>query len=204
MIDMVKIVVATQNGGLDDQVSQVFGRCQTYTVVNVENGKIQNSEVVQNQYANATSGAGIQAAGFATNEGAEAIISGNFGPNVASVLNQAGVKMVPASGLSVREAVQKYLDGELEPISEATSAAQSGMSQGGGRGMGQKRMNQQTTQTSTAQGQSPSNPQNQQGASDEEGENSQKDELESLENRIEGLEDQLNQVVKSLEDLKDK
>lgn len=201
---MVKIVVATQNGGLDDQVSQVFGRCQTYTVVKVENGKIQNSEVVQNQYANAMSGAGIQAAGFVTNEGAEAIISGNFGPNVASVLNQAGVKMVPASGLSVREAVQKYLDRELEPISEATSAAKSGMGQSGGRGMGRKMMNQQNPQTSKSQGQKPSNTQNRQVSSDEEGESSQKGELESLENRIEGLEDQLNQVVKSLEDLKDK
>lgn len=204
MMKMAKIVVATQNGGLDDQVSQVFGRCPTYTVVIVENGKIQNSEIVQNQYANAMSGAGIQAAGFATNEGAEAVISGNFGPNVASVLNQAGVKMVSASGTSVREAVKKYLDGELEPISEATSAAKSGMSQGSGRGMGRKMMNQQNTQRPTGQGQSPQNFQNQQGTSDKDEQSSQEEELESLENRIEGLEDQLNQVVKSLEDLKDK
>ncbi len=203
---MFKIVVATQNGGLEDQVSQVFGRCPTYTVVNTEDGEIQNSKVVQNQYANAKSGAGIQAAGFATNEGAEAVISGNFGPNVASVLNQAGVKMVSASGLSVKEAVKKYLDGELEPISEATSAAKSGMGQGGGRGMGmgQRMMNQQNPQMSKPQGQSPSNPQNQEKVRDEGEQSSQEEELESLENRIEGLEDQLNQVMKSLEDLKDK
>jgi len=202
---MGKIVVATQNGGLEDQVSRVFGRCPTYTIVNTENGKIKNSKVVQNQYANAMSGAGIQAAGFVTNEGAEAVISGNFGPNVASVLNQSGVKMVSASGLSAREAVEKYLDKELEPISEATSAAKTGMGQGGGRGMGMGRRmtNQQSPQTSASKVQDSKGTQNQQEVSNKKEQESQ-EELKSLEKRIEGLENQLNQVMKSLEDLKDR
>ncbi len=133
---MVRTAVATQGGGLDDQVSQVFGRCQTYTFVDVEGGEIQGSEVKQNQYDNATGGAGIQAAGFIANQGADVVIAGNFGPNVASVFKQSGVEMVMASGMMVREAVQSYLDGNLQTVSQATAQTMSGS--GGGRGMGRR------------------------------------------------------------------
>lgn len=199
---MVRLVFATQQGGPDDQVSPVFGRCQTYTVVDVENGEITNSEVVQNQYANAMSGAGIQAAGFVANQGAEAVIAGNFGPNVASVLNQSGVKMVPASGVSVREAVSQYLDGELEPVSQATSAAKTGM--GGGRGMGMGRGmrsqpgSQQPMQGPSQQGQQPTGTSQQQSSQASEG-----DRIEKLEKRLKNLEDQLDEVVEGLKDLKE-
>ncbi|MFW5912268.1 MAG: NifB/NifX family molybdenum-iron cluster-binding protein [Candidatus Hadarchaeota archaeon] len=144
---MKKIVVATQQGGLEDQVSPVFGRCQTYTVVEVEEGKIKNSRVFQNEYINTMSGAGIQAAGFVTNQNAEAVISGNFGPNVTSVLNQSGVKMVPVSGMNVKEAVENYLQGELQPVSQATIPAKRGIGRGGGRGMGGEMKNQRMQHT---------------------------------------------------------
>ncbi|MFP4005680.1 MAG: NifB/NifX family molybdenum-iron cluster-binding protein [Candidatus Hadarchaeia archaeon] len=200
---MVRLVVATQQGGLEDQVSPVFGRCQTYTTVDAENGEIKNAEVAQNQYANAMSGAGIQAAGFVANQGAEAVIAGNFGPNVASVLNQSGVKMVPASGMSVREAVQKYLDGEIEPVAQATSAAKAGMGGGGGRGMGMGRgmrtqqPSQQPTQGPTQQRQQPSGAQGQRPSQSTQG-----DRIDNLENRLEKLESQLKEITKGLEDLK--
>ncbi len=200
---MVRIVVATQNGGLDDQVAQVFGRCQTYTIVDVEDGEIRNVEIAQNQYANASSGAGIQAAGFVTNQGAEAVISGNFGPNVASVLNQSGVQMIPASGIGVREAVQKYLNEELNPVSQATSSAKRGMGGGGGRGMGMGRgmqsqqPSQQSMQKSPQQNQQSTEPSTQQNS-----QSSKDDRIDSLENRLDKLEDQLNEIVEGLEDLK--
>lgn len=201
---MVRLVVATQQGGLDDQVSQVFGRCQTYTIVDAENGDIKNTEVVQNQYANAMSGAGIQAAGFVANQGAEAVIAGNFGPNVASVLNQSGVKMIPASGASVREVVQKYFAGDLEPVSQATSAAKRGMGGGGGRGMGMGRgmrsqqPSQQPMQGPTQQqGQTPPEDSGQQPSRSSEDER-----IEKLEKRLENLEDQLKEITKGLNDLK--
>ena len=198
---MRRIVVATQQGGLDDQVSPVFGRCQTYTIVDAEEGEVGNTEVVQNQYANAMSGAGIQAAGFAANQGAEAVIAGNFGPNVASVLNQSGVTMVPASGISVKEAVRDYLEGELEPVSEATSAAKRGMGGGRGMGMGRGMRGQQTSQRpiqgSSVEGQKP------EGSSEQETSGSSgTDSIEDLEKRLKNLEDRVDEVMKGLEELK--
>ncbi len=202
---MVRLIVSTQQGGLDDQVSQVFGRCQTYTIVDVENGDIKNVDVVQNQYANAMSGAGIQAAGFVANQGAEAVISGNYGPNVVSVLKQSGVKMISASGMSVREAVQKYLNGNLESVSQPTSAAKSGMGGGGGRGMGmgmgRGMRSQQPSQQPIQQGQQSAGTSGQQ-PSQPSSEGNKEVRIDKLENRLEKLEGQLDEIMKGLEDLK--
>lgn len=188
---MVRIAVATQNGGLEDQVSQVFGRCQTYTFVNAEGDEVQGSEVSQNQYANATGGAGIQAAGFVANQGADAVISGNFGPNVASVFNQSGVEIVTASGMTVREAVQSYLDGDLQAVTQATSQPMSGS--GGGRGMGRGMARKQPGQGFAG---APQQGQEQEQSSGDE-------RIRNVEERIDSLEGQLDEIHEALKDLKD-
>ncbi len=108
----MKIIVATNKGGLGDSVSGVFGRCQTFTIVEAEGGEIKGAEVVPNQFSAAVHGAGIQAAQWVANQGAKAVIAGNFGPNAAGILQQAGVETVVAQGI-VREVVEKYLKGEL-------------------------------------------------------------------------------------------
>lgn len=197
---MTKVAVATQQGGLDDQVSPAFGRCQTYTFVEVEDGEVKGAEVVQNQFANAAGGAGIQAAGLIASQGAEAVISGNVGPNVASVLNQSGVKMVQASGMSVKEAVQDYLNEELQSISQATASAMSGSGRGAGRGMGRRSMQkpgQQPQQQSPRQmsQRSPQQP-------SQSGQPSGGDRIQKIEERMESLEKDLDEIKKGLKDLK--
>ncbi len=108
----MKIIVATNKGGLEDDVSPVFGRCQTFTIVEVEGNEIKNVEVTPNQFASAVHGAGIQAAQWIVSQKAKAVIAGNFGPNVTAILQQAGVEMVVAQE-KVKDAVEKYLKGEL-------------------------------------------------------------------------------------------
>lgn len=86
----MKIAVATTQGGLEDVVSPVFGRCPTFTLVDVENGKVVSHEVVQNPYLSAMGGAGIQAAQLVISKGAQAILAGAFGPNATNVFSQGG------------------------------------------------------------------------------------------------------------------
>ena len=59
---MNKIVVATTKGGLDDEVCSTFGRAPTFTVIDVEGSEIAHSTVQPNEHAEASAGAGIQAA----------------------------------------------------------------------------------------------------------------------------------------------
>jgi len=108
----MKICVATDKGGLEDTVSAVFGRCPTYTFVEVEGKEIKDTEIVQNQFAGAAGGAGIQASQFVAGKGANVVIAGNYGPNAFPILNQAGVKVVSAAGINVKDAVMKYLNGD--------------------------------------------------------------------------------------------
>lgn len=201
---MTKIAVATQKGGLEDQVSSVFGRCQNFTFVETEDGEIRNSEVVANQYANATGGAGIQAAGFISKQGVDAVIAGDFGPNISSVLNQPGIKMVPATGISVRKAVEKYLAGETQPVTETTPSSVPNSSRRGGRGggrgmgrgMGRRAMKRQIQQppVRTSQQQTEQTTTEKQEA--------EEDRIQKLEERMKNLENHLEKISKGLEDLK--
>lgn len=133
----MKIAVATTRGGLDDAVSPVFGRCPTFTLVDVENGEIVSHEAIQNPYAGAAGGAGIQAAQLIVSKGAQAVLAGAFGPNATNVLSQGGVQTVPAQG-PVKENVLEFAAGRLTPSSGPTVAAFAGRGAGTGRGMGRR------------------------------------------------------------------
>jgi len=189
----MKIVVATTAGGLDDTVSPVFGRSPTFTIVDVEGKKIKNSSVIQNQYAGAMGGAGIQAAQTVINQGAKAVIAGNYGPNASMVFNQAGVEMVSAQGISVRDAVSKYLEGELSPVTTATAPVFGGMGMGGGRrrggGRGMGFVQQAPMPSPIMPPMSTSQMPKEQ-------------ELQMLKTQVKTLEQQLDQLKKRLEELK--
>lgn len=129
----MRIVVSAEGATLDAPASPVFGRCPTYVLVDSET---MEAEAVENPAMNQGGGAGIQAAQFVVNQGAQAVLTGNLGPNAFDVLEAAGVKgyLVPAG--TVRQAVEAFKAGQLQPMGGANVAAHAGMGQGGGRGMG--------------------------------------------------------------------
>lgn len=138
----MRFIIATINGGLKDFVSRAFGRAPTFTIVDIdENGSIINVQVVQNPAYSAPGGAGVQVAQFCINEGADVVIAGQFGPNSSRVLQAAGIKFVSAPPtMTVEQAVQAYLRGELtQPILGAEGGGIGpgrGMGRGRGKGMG--------------------------------------------------------------------
>ncbi len=135
----MKVALATNRGGLEDMVSPIFGRTPTFTIVEVDEGKIKSVEVVENTFASASGGAGIRAAELIANKGAKVVIGGNFGPNVFMVFNQAGIEAFVAHGITVKEAVEKYLRGELQRFSSGAGGFFGGRGIGKGMGMGMGR-----------------------------------------------------------------
>jgi Uncharacterized conserved protein len=135
----MKIGVASSGkGGLDDMTSPVFGRCLAFTIVEVDGKEIKSSYTVNNSFSGATGGAGIQSAQMLITEGIKVIIAGNYGPNASTVFGQAGVEMVSLQGIPVKDAVMKYLSGEVKGgITQPTGQPMSGRGTGMGRGMGQ-------------------------------------------------------------------
>ena len=91
-------------------------------------------EAMPNPAMNQGGGAGIQAAQFVVEHGAQAVLTGNLGPNAFSVLEAAGIPgyLVPEG--TVRQAVEAFKAGRTQPTAGANVAAHAGM--GGGAGFG--------------------------------------------------------------------
>jgi predicted Fe-Mo cluster-binding NifX family protein len=132
----VKVVVTANGRDLDALVSPIFGRCPTYIFVDTETMQF---EAVDNPAFSASGGAGIQAAQFVVERGAQAILTGNVGPNAFGVLGAAGVSVCLLGGATVREAIEAYKAGKLQPVGGANVPAHSGMRGGMGRGRGMGR-----------------------------------------------------------------
>lgn len=122
-------VVVTANGeGLDAPASPVFGRCPYYILVDTETGA---ARTIPKPAVAAGGGAGIQAAQYVVQEGAQAVITGNVGPNAFQIFQAAGVPVYLSPGGTVRQAVEAFKRGGLLPLGQATAPAHAGM----GRGM---------------------------------------------------------------------
>ena len=127
----MKICVSATSGSLDAEVDSRFGRCPYFVIVDSETMKF---DAVANDSSSAAHGAGIQAAQTVVNLGVKVVITGNVGPNAFNVLSATGIKIVTGASGSVREAVEKYENGELEEVGNPTVGGHFGMGRGQGRG----------------------------------------------------------------------
>ena len=124
----MKIVVSSQGETLEAATSSVFGRCPSFVVVDTETLAF---EALPNPAMSQGGGAGIQAAQFVVNQGAQAVLTGNLGPNAFDVLQAADVPAFLVPEGTVRQAVDAYKAGHLQPMAGANVTAHAGM---GGRG----------------------------------------------------------------------
>jgi len=129
----MRLVVTANGTDLDAQASPVFGRCPAYVFVDTETMAF---ETLENPAVGASGGAGIQAAQFVIERGAQAVVTGNVGPNAFSVFQAANVPMYLFGGGTVREAVEAYKAGGLQSVAAANVQAHTGMGMARGMGMG--------------------------------------------------------------------
>ncbi|MBN1979096.1 MAG: NifB/NifX family molybdenum-iron cluster-binding protein [Anaerolineae bacterium] len=120
----MKIVVTSSGTTLEAQAHPAFGRCPIYLFINTETMQF---EAVENPAENAAGGAGIQAAQFVVERGAQAVVTGNVGPNAFQVLQPAGVPVYLFGGGTVRQAVEAYKAGKLSTTGGASQPAHAGM-----------------------------------------------------------------------------
>lgn len=123
------VVVSSQGDDLDAPVSPVFGRCPVYLFVDTET---MEWEAVANPAMNQSGGAGVQAAQFVVNRGAQAVLTGNLGPNAFEVLQAAGIPGYLISEGTIRQAVEAFREGCLPHLSGASVGDHAEM---GGRGI---------------------------------------------------------------------
>ena len=129
----MKVVVTSGGADLDAPSSPVFGRCLVYVFVDTDSMAF---EAVPNPAISVSGGAGIQAAQFVVEQGVEAVLTGNVGPNAFGVLQTAGVPVFLTRGGTVREVVQAYMAGSLQTVGGANVQAHTGLRPSGGMGRG--------------------------------------------------------------------
>lgn len=123
----MRVAVSANGANLEAPASPVFGRCPVYVFVDTET---MASEAVENPAQSAGGGAGIQAAQLVVERGAQAVLTGNVGPNAFQVLQAAQVQVYPFEGGTVRQAVEAFREGRLVAAHSATGAQHAGMGQG--------------------------------------------------------------------------
>ena len=113
----MKILVTAKGKQTSDEVDPRFGRARYFILVDTETNEVTVHDNSQN--LNAAQGAGIQAAQGVVRLGAEAVISGNVGPNAFQTLNAGGIKMYLCPQATVAEAINKFKAGELKEVASA-------------------------------------------------------------------------------------
>ncbi len=107
----LRIAVATnEKRGLDDVVSNVFGRAKTFTIVDTEDKKITGVTTLENSAASYHHGAGPIAVKMLVDEGVQVVLAHELGIGASDLLKQHNITVVPVKpGMKVAEAAKKAL-----------------------------------------------------------------------------------------------
>ena len=130
----MKVAVSSSGQDLGSRIDPRFGRCAYFLMVETDD---MSFEVIDNESASLSGGAGIQSAQFVISKGAKAVITGNCGPNAVKTLSAAGLTVFLGITGTIKEAAEKCKSGNLVPADKADVSEHSGLTvKGLGRGMG--------------------------------------------------------------------
>jgi predicted Fe-Mo cluster-binding NifX family protein len=107
----LKIAVATnEEKGLDDAVSNVFGRAKTFTILNIDDKKITGVTILENTAASYHHGAGPIAVKMLVDEGVQVVLANQLGIGASDLLKQHNITVMPVKpGTNVQDAAKKAL-----------------------------------------------------------------------------------------------
>ncbi|MFP4476973.1 MAG: NifB/NifX family molybdenum-iron cluster-binding protein [Desulfatibacillaceae bacterium] len=109
----MKVVVSSTGDNPDAAVDPRFGRARWFIVVDTDT--MEFTPVENRQNLDKPQGAGIQAGTTVVETGAEALLTGHCGPKAYMVLDSAGVKVYTDVTGTVRQAVDRFVQGNMVP-----------------------------------------------------------------------------------------
>lgn len=120
----MKICITSQGKNLDSQIDPRFGRCSFFIIVDPESMEF---EVIENYNASSSGGAGIQSGQLVSEKDVNVVLTGNVGPNAFGVLNASNIEIITGVSGVVKDAIEKYKNGDLKPIDKANVKSHFGM-----------------------------------------------------------------------------
>ena len=114
MVNLRVAIPTKGDKGLEDSVSEVFGRSEKFTILEIVDGSVVNVEVVENPAGEYKHGAGPIVVKMLKDMGVTAVAASEFGPGVTVLLEQSKIKMFKVeAGMQVGEIAEKVIK-ELE------------------------------------------------------------------------------------------
>lgn len=119
MSKKIRIAVATKGReGLQDSVSEVFGRSNTFTIIDIEAREFQTLKVIENPALSYEHGAGPIAVKELVDLGVDLVVAPQLGHGASSILKHHGVGVLSVeAGTVVRKAVECALESETMQVS---------------------------------------------------------------------------------------
>lgn len=111
----MKIAVSSTGKSLDGKVNDVFARCPYFVVVEIENEKIQKTEIIENRISDQLGQAGISAAQLMAENNVKAVIAKNIGPRAMDALNQFNIEIYYGDGV-IEKILQEFIGNKLKKI----------------------------------------------------------------------------------------
>jgi predicted Fe-Mo cluster-binding NifX family protein len=101
----MRIAISTDG----DTVSAHFGRCPSFTIIDIEDGKLLSKELIQNPGHHP----GFLPV-FLHEKGVGRIIAGGMGQNAVNLFSQQAIETVVGVSGTIDEVVKKILEGDLK------------------------------------------------------------------------------------------
>jgi predicted Fe-Mo cluster-binding NifX family protein len=192
------VAISATNQSLDASIDPRFGRCQYFLLIDPDT---MNFTTELNMSKGAVSGAGISAAQYLVNKGVRTIITGRVGPNAFDVLSSAGIKILTGAQGTVRETLEKYMNGQMQSMTVSQTRAQH---YGMRRGLGMGRRRSGTRGYRLIQGQTELQAETSSRSSIGSSKMSRKQEIQALETRVDDIQQQLKQLKNQFSQVNEK
>jgi predicted Fe-Mo cluster-binding NifX family protein len=112
---MKRIALACEdNQGLSGQISQHFGRCPYYLIVDVDGHEIRKTDSVNNPHYNSHVPGMVPQ--FISEQGANVMIAGGMGPRAIDIFTDLGIEVVTGATGNAGDVLQAYLRGEIRGV----------------------------------------------------------------------------------------
>lgn len=111
----MKIAVPVKNNnGFDSEVNKHFGRSPYFAIVDPDKNEV---DIIKNQAANASGGAGVSAAQLVADRGVEVLLSASVGPKAYTALSSGNIKIYTIENYgSLNQAVESFENEELTQL----------------------------------------------------------------------------------------
>ncbi len=95
-------------------INELFARAPFFLISDIEDGKVKTQEVIDNVFANQTSGAGTAVVESLAKMNIDVIIAANLGPKALDLCKQLSIKAYRSEKSDSDETIQQLFDNKLE------------------------------------------------------------------------------------------